>query len=251
MSISLTLQCTIGLVIWTRIKVCLCTFFLPHHKELGTSLVSSFLPTTLRHEQWANTKKAFRRPTLSSNSNLAVPNSGAPGSVSPAQFYRSKNPPLLPSRSMNLGSSHAKVIRPNTPPPDYSALRSCPVREPQLVEEPAISEDPLPALLPVADNLTSWANGNVWETTTKGWGNDVWNTAPTDLWVTMLHDHSMTPASITSLHPNSSISMGGTLKRRRVGGIHPYAKDANGPVLVSCHHASPRGYATPSIPYFQ
>lgn len=162
-----------------------------------------------------------------------------------------KNHPLLPSRSKNLGLSHTKVVQPNTPPPDYSASRNSPFCEPQLIEEPTISEDSLLALLPAADNLTSWANGNGWETTMKGWGNDSWNTMPTNLWITMLPDHSMTPAGITSLHPNSSISMGGTLKRRRVGGIHPCVKDANGPVLVSCHHALPRGYTTLSIPYFQ
>ena len=128
-----------------------------------------------------DTKKALHRSTPSSNSNLAVSSAGVPGSVPPAQFYGSKSPPPLPSRSKNLGSSHTKVIRPNTPPPDYSALRNSPFREPQLVEEAAILEDPVPALLPAADHLTSWANGNGWETTTKGWDNDSWNTAPTSV----------------------------------------------------------------------
>ena len=96
-------------------------------------------------------------------------------------FYGSKNPPLLPSRSKNLGSSDTKVIRPNTPSPDYSTLRNSLLCEPKLIEEATISEDPVPTLLSAADNFTPWANGNGRDTTTKGWGNDSWNTAPTSV----------------------------------------------------------------------
>lgn len=128
-----------------------------------------------------DTNKALHRSTQPLNSDLAVSNASLPGLVAPTHFYGPKNPPPLPSRPKNLGSSHTKVIRPSTPPPDYNALGNSPFREPQLVEEAPIAEEPVPALLPAADNLTSWANGSDWGTTTKGWDYDPWKTESTSV----------------------------------------------------------------------
>ncbi|KAL4070474.1 hypothetical protein J3A83DRAFT_4525436, partial [Scleroderma citrinum] len=101
------------------------------------------------------------------------------GSVAPSHFYGSKNRPPLPSRPKNIGSSHTKVIRQSTPPPDYNALGNSPFREPQLVEE--VPEEPVPALLPAADNLASWADGNNWGAATKEWAHDPWATGSTSV----------------------------------------------------------------------
>lgn len=123
-----------------------------------------------------DTNKGPHRSTPPLHSDPAVSNASLPGLVAPPHFYGPKYPPPLPSRPKNLGSSHTKVIRPSTPPPDYNALGNSPFCEPQLVEEAPIAEEPVPALLPAADNLTSWANGNDWGTTSKGWGFDPWKT---------------------------------------------------------------------------
>ncbi|KIL00787.1 hypothetical protein PAXRUDRAFT_125186, partial [Paxillus rubicundulus Ve08.2h10] len=79
--------------------------------------------------------------------------SQTPTTVSTSSFYASKNPPPLPSRPTNVGSSHTKVIQPSTPPPVYDSFEGSPFREPQLVEETPIIDDNVPALLP-ADNMT-------------------------------------------------------------------------------------------------
>lgn len=126
-----------------------------------------------------DTNKASRRstPPLPPSDGVAG-GANVLGAVAPGHFYGPKNPPPpLPSRPKNLGSSHTKVVRPSTPPPDYSTLGNSPFREPQLVEEAPIIEDPVPALLPAAETaLNSWANatGSDWNTG-KGWENDPWN----------------------------------------------------------------------------
>ncbi|KAI6154054.1 hypothetical protein BKA82DRAFT_4097016 [Pisolithus tinctorius] len=131
-----------------------------------------------------DTNKTSHRSTPLPPSSNVTASSGANvlGTVAPGHFYGQKNPPPpLPSRPKNLGSSHTKVIRPSTPPPDYSAPGNSPFREPQLVEEAPIIEDPVPALLPAAETtFNSWTNGTSSDWSTgKAWEDDAWNAQST------------------------------------------------------------------------
>ncbi|KIJ66461.1 hypothetical protein HYDPIDRAFT_180878, partial [Hydnomerulius pinastri MD-312] len=64
------------------------------------------------------TKGTGRKPTPPPQSPAASTSTAkTPGTVAPSSFYASKNPPPLPSRPKNVGSSHTKVIQPDTPPP--------------------------------------------------------------------------------------------------------------------------------------
>ncbi|KAG6331493.1 hypothetical protein ID866_7598 [Astraeus odoratus] len=128
-----------------------------------------------------DTNMDHRRPTSPLSSDLAAGNAGVPGTVAPGNFYGPKNPPPLPSRPKHLGSSHTKVFQPTGPPPDYNASDDSPFREPQLVEEAPI-DDPVPALLPAAGTINSWANATstdwgtteatVWNPTSSSWDNN-------------------------------------------------------------------------------
>ncbi|KAH7886262.1 hypothetical protein F5I97DRAFT_2027572 [Phlebopus sp. FC_14] len=102
------------------------------------------------------------------------------GTVTPSSFYASKNPPPLPSRPKNIGSSYTKIIKPNTPPPGYGSLDESPFREPQLVEEGPIMDE-VPALLPADDvSNNDWPTDNNWAGTAPSWSvNDAWNTGTT------------------------------------------------------------------------
>ncbi|KAH7927253.1 cysteine proteinase [Leucogyrophana mollusca] len=111
----------------------------------------------------------------------------APGPIPPASFYGSgstKNPPPLPSRPKNVGSSHTKLQAPSTPPPNYHSLDASPFREPQLVEEDLIGEDRVPDPIPADDTQTNaWANTTnnaegTWQPSTDNWGNgeSTWST---------------------------------------------------------------------------
>ncbi|KAI6048070.1 hypothetical protein EDC04DRAFT_2886852 [Pisolithus marmoratus] len=127
-------------------------------------------------------KASHRSAPPPPSSGVATGGTNALSTLAPGHFYGPKNPPPpLPSRPKNLGSSYTKVVRPNTPPPDYSTLGNSPFREPQLVEEAPIVEDPVPSLLPAAETtLNSWTNAttNDWSTG-KGWENDPWNAQST------------------------------------------------------------------------
>ncbi|KAF9225295.1 cysteine proteinase [Gyrodon lividus] len=129
-------------------------------------------------------KGTRRRNTPPPPSTASASASKTPGTVPTSSFYASKNPPPLPSRPKNVGSSHTKVIQPSTPPPVYDSLEGSSFREPQLVEEAPIIGDHTPALLPADDTTNnswtqvenSWAGG-----TQASWGTgaDKWNTEVT------------------------------------------------------------------------
>ncbi|KAF8433463.1 cysteine proteinase [Boletus edulis BED1] len=111
--------------------------------------------------------------------------SKAPSTVSPSSFYASKPPPL-PSRK-NVGSSHTKVVQPGTPPPVYGSMDASPFREPQLVEETPITNDPIPGLLPADDAWgqadSSWAGTQAtWGTSTDTWSTDATPWDSTGTW---------------------------------------------------------------------
>lgn len=105
-----------------------------------------------------------------------TPSVSAPSTVPTTSFYASNpKPPPLPSRK-SVGSAHAKVIKPSSPPPVYGTLDPSPFREPQLVEEAPIS---MPGLLPAEDTWTQVDNS--WAGTQASWGTstDTWNTGAT------------------------------------------------------------------------
>ncbi|KAJ7459049.1 hypothetical protein B0H11DRAFT_2060211 [Mycena galericulata] len=111
-----------------------------------------------------------QRPTSPVKNSSAV----ASSSISTSSFYSSQ-PPTLPSRPKNLGSSHTTVWPPTDtqwppadPLPSYSAsISSSGYREPELVPD---TEDEMPELISSDQATGDWGTGGGWNT-----GGGEWN----------------------------------------------------------------------------
>ncbi|KAH7916387.1 hypothetical protein BJ138DRAFT_1139617 [Hygrophoropsis aurantiaca] len=123
----------------------------------------------MENNETSKDRRLSGTPTITASNADAIK---APRPVSPATFYGSssaKNPPPLPSRPKNVGSSHTKLSAPATPPPNYHALDASPFREPQLVEEGPIEQDR--EIISTDDGQNSGWGYNP----TENWGGDGWN----------------------------------------------------------------------------
>ncbi|KII93273.1 hypothetical protein PLICRDRAFT_35462 [Plicaturopsis crispa FD-325 SS-3] len=94
--------------------------------------------------------------------------------VPPTSFYSSRaspKPPPLPSRPKDVGSSHTGYRPPpSTPPPPAYVPEKTPFREPVLVTEDLIQDDPVPELIPpdAEGAPIDWSGG--WDHSTADWG---------------------------------------------------------------------------------
>ncbi|KAJ7204386.1 hypothetical protein GGX14DRAFT_646865, partial [Mycena pura] len=109
-------------------------------------------------------------PAPSKQTSLAVPSS----SISTSHFYGSQ-PPTLPSRPKNVGSTHTSVWLPPDSLPPYASISSSSFREPELV--PDIDED-IPDLVSTEqDTLNEWNQPTWspnWDTNSfSAWSNDL------------------------------------------------------------------------------
>ncbi|KAF8899278.1 hypothetical protein BD779DRAFT_1607774 [Infundibulicybe gibba] len=112
---------------------------------------------------------------------------GISAPVPAASFYSAHRAPPLPTRPLNVGSSHTAYVAPQEPPPNYSSGINPPgFREPELVNEDMVVEptDPSSTLVPQnnvrgwTDRMgqipyeSGWQETNTWDqytTTTSDW----------------------------------------------------------------------------------
>ncbi|KAF9469591.1 hypothetical protein BDZ94DRAFT_1151478 [Collybia nuda] len=94
-----------------------------------------------------------------------TPTPGASTSVAPANFYGMNKAPPLPTRPNALGTSHTAYLAPEEPPsydPSY--------REPELITEESMFEEPMPDLIPNNNwddkngtNYGGWDSASQWD----------------------------------------------------------------------------------------